>query len=256
MKSLVRHPSSVQPVTTGLAAAFFPSISSLVVARNEWSGMLNETYVYFATCLTEAYALAIFITLLFGAFQSRMALNTSYVLSTITSIICVLALTSALQYMSEVNRRGMEYIVYLSPLSFALLCFTWLAPIAQYRGLLCVQPFSIKRLFGGTMLFAIGFVVGTWGVWGKGVPAPGDEWTAGVFWVVGGAMMGAGLFAPFRRTAYGMAIGLVVHGALLVLIYLISLQFHSSNSHSHYEHTRANSKPTYRCQCFIPALFH
>jgi hypothetical protein len=80
--------------------------------------------------------------------------------------------------------------------------------------------FSLKRFLVSITLVAIGIGILMW------VLSPKDSievFALGMpMWLVGGVMIGAGVFAPFRLTLWGAVLGFLVQLVIFLLFFLVT----------------------------------
>jgi hypothetical protein len=78
-----------------------------------------------------------------------------------------------------------------------------------------MKQFSLLRLFASVAMIAVGLaalfaVLRTHDL---------EQWVAIPLWISGGALVGAGLFAPFHKTMLGAIVGLSIQIVLLAMLY-------------------------------------
>jgi hypothetical protein len=88
--------------------------------------------------------------------------------------------------------------------------------------------FTTMRLLASVALIAVGVGVVVWW-WGyalrplpENAPRPSQWFRVMLFtmWLAGGAMIGAGLLAPFRLATAGIVVGLFIQFSILFLLHL------------------------------------
>jgi hypothetical protein len=82
--------------------------------------------------------------------------------------------------------------------------------------------FSLKRLLASVTIISIGFMLLAAIRYSDNGYGAADIRTAGPLWFAGGAAIGAGVMTPFKRTAWGAKLGMIVQLGLIVL-YVIAV---------------------------------
>lgn len=83
---------------------------------------------------------------------------------------------------------------------------------------MAMPRFSIKDLMLATTLVAVGLAIDIAILTTKNAPSPRMLLFYAFPFGVGGAMIGAGVFLPFRQTAFGAVIGFLLTAPLLFLM--------------------------------------
>lgn len=117
--------------TLGVVTAILLLLPSPVFA-GEWSGLVEEVFSFFATCVAGINALGVLIALFCIAFRSRRALRISFALSGITTVAFLLALAAEWEFLLKIRQTGNEQILHILIFGAMFVIFAWLAPLAQF----------------------------------------------------------------------------------------------------------------------------